>query len=124
MNALRHIARSVLGAKHCSRPDRLTEKEPVRPGAENRTFADIPDRASLDAALAEISTAILKARRFGYDGKGQARLASVDDAESALEVMAGAPALLRASWISVTRFQSSPHGVLGRGCVFDRRKRP
>lgn len=76
--------------------DRLTEKEFLSGlGLKTAPFADITDRASLDAAMAEIGTpAILKTRRFGYDGKGQVRLASVDDAESALEVMAGAPALL------------------------------
>jgi 5-(carboxyamino)imidazole ribonucleotide synthase len=46
-------------------------------------------------AVAEIGApSILKTRRFGYDGKGQARLKTADDADSALADMAGAPALL------------------------------
>jgi 5-(carboxyamino)imidazole ribonucleotide synthase len=38
--------------------------------------------------------AILKTRRFGYDGKGQARIMSEDDAAAALADMAGQPAVL------------------------------
>ena len=37
---------------------------------------------------------ILKTRRFGYDGKGQSRLRSADDAAGALADMAGNPAVL------------------------------
>jgi len=45
--------------------------------------------------MAEIGLpAILKTRRFGYDGKGQVRLTSAGDAAAALSEMAGAPALL------------------------------
>jgi 5-(carboxyamino)imidazole ribonucleotide synthase len=43
-------------------------------------------------ALAKTGTpAILKTRRFGYDGKGQARV--TDDAEAALATLNGAPAI-------------------------------
>ena len=56
--------------------DRLTEKEFIRGlGGRPAPFAAVDDRAGLDAALAEIGApAILKTRRFGYDGKGQARI--------------------------------------------------
>ena len=58
-------------------------------------FADIPDAAALEAALGTIGTpSILKTRRFGYDGKGQARLKAPTDATEAWEAMAGAPAVL------------------------------
>jgi len=58
-------------------------------------YAEVDDRASLDAALAVVGApSILKTRRFGYDGKGQARLASATDAGEALDAMAGAPAVL------------------------------
>ena len=44
-------------------------------GGRPAPFAAVDDRAGLDAALAEIGApAILKTRRFGYDGKGQARI--------------------------------------------------
>ena len=102
--------------------DRLTEKEFLSGlGLKTAPFADIPDRASLDVALAEIGTpAILKTRRFGYDGKGQARLASVDDAESALEVMAGAPALLE-GFVDFSHEVSviAARGVTGEVVCFD-----
>lgn len=76
--------------------DRLTEKDFLTElGLQTAPYADIPDAAALNAALAEIGTpAILKTRRFGYDGKGQARIMSPDDAEKALAEMNGAPAIL------------------------------
>jgi 5-(carboxyamino)imidazole ribonucleotide synthase len=76
--------------------DRLTEKTFLRDlGLDTAPFADITDAASLDAAIADIGTpAILKTRRFGYDGKGQARLKSPEDAAQALADMRGAPSLL------------------------------
>ena len=76
--------------------DRLTEKNFLQGlGLTTAPFADITDQASLDAALADIGTpAILKTRRFGYDGKGQARIKSLEDAPQALADMAAAPALL------------------------------
>lgn len=76
--------------------DRLTEKAFLQDlGLQTAAFADITDQASLDAALAEIGApSILKTRRFGYDGKGQARIKSTDDAAEALASMAGAPSIL------------------------------
>jgi 5-(carboxyamino)imidazole ribonucleotide synthase len=76
--------------------DRLTEKDFLTElGLQTAPYADIPDAAALKAALAEIGTpAILKTRRFGYDGKGQARIMSPDDADTALAEMNGAPAIL------------------------------
>ena len=38
--------------------------------------------------------AILKTRRFGYDGKGQARIDRAEDAAAAFEQLQGAPAIL------------------------------
>ena len=47
------------------------------------------------AALAAAGTpAILKTRRFGYDGKGQVRIAEPAAAEAALASLGGAPAIL------------------------------
>ena len=76
--------------------DRLTEKRflagldlPVAP------FAPVEDAASLARALEAIGApAILKTRRLGYDGKGQARLNGPDDAPAALAALAGAPSIL------------------------------
>ncbi|MBT8154904.1 5-(carboxyamino)imidazole ribonucleotide synthase [Epibacterium ulvae] len=76
--------------------DRLTEKNFLqRLGLKTAPFADITDMASLEAALATIGApAILKTRRFGYDGKGQASIKTPDDAAKALSDMSSAPAIL------------------------------
>ncbi|WP_406649375.1 5-(carboxyamino)imidazole ribonucleotide synthase [Aliisedimentitalea scapharcae] len=76
--------------------DRLIEKTFLRDlGLATAPFADVTDAVSLDAGLAEIGApAILKTRRFGYDGKGQVRIKSDADAPGAIADMAGAPALL------------------------------
>ncbi|MCX7566989.1 5-(carboxyamino)imidazole ribonucleotide synthase [Sulfitobacter sp. F26169L] len=87
-----HPNRHALGTSQ----DRLVEKEFLESiGLKVAPYADITDAASLEAALAQIGTpAILKTRRFGYDGKGQSRLTSPDDAATAIADMAGAPAVL------------------------------
>ena len=76
--------------------DRLIEKTFLQGlGLLTAPFADITDRASLDRALADIGTpAILKTRTLGYDGKGQSRIMSANDADRAFANMAGAPAIL------------------------------
>ncbi|WP_170365450.1 5-(carboxyamino)imidazole ribonucleotide synthase [Ruegeria arenilitoris] len=76
--------------------DRLTEKTFLQGlGLNTAPFADVTDLDSLQAAIERIGTpAILKTRRFGYDGKGQARLKSPEDAQAALADMQRAPAIL------------------------------
>ncbi|WP_298494871.1 5-(carboxyamino)imidazole ribonucleotide synthase [uncultured Maritimibacter sp.] len=76
--------------------DRLVEKAfLVELGLQVAPYAAVDDDIDLAEAIAEIGTpAILKTRRFGYDGKGQARLKSPDDAAQALADMQGAPAIL------------------------------
>lgn len=76
--------------------DRLVEKRFLSElGLATAPFAAVDDAAGLDTAIAEIGTpAILKTRRMGYDGKGQARLDAPGDAQSALQAMNGAPAIL------------------------------
>ena len=76
--------------------DRMSEKSFLRDlGLMTAPFADVASEAVLTAALETIGApAILKTRRFGYDGKGQARIKSLDDAASAYADMAGAPSIL------------------------------
>jgi len=76
--------------------DRLVEKDFVtKLGGRTAPFAPVSDRAALDAAIAEVGTpAILKTTRFGYDGKGQARLASPADADAAWDAIGRRPAVL------------------------------
>lgn len=76
--------------------DRLIEKDFLTGlGLKTAPYADVPDMASLTTALGEIGApAILKTRRFGYDGKGQVRITDPDQADTALVDMQGAPAIL------------------------------
>jgi 5-(carboxyamino)imidazole ribonucleotide synthase len=76
--------------------DRLAEKEFARDqGGRPAPFMAVDDRAGLDRAIAGIGLpAILKTRRFGYDGKGQARIDVPEDADRAWAAMHGSPAIL------------------------------
>lgn len=76
--------------------DRLAEKNFVAGlGGRTAPFAAVPDRAALDSALADIGApSILKTVRMGYDGKGQARLATADDADTAWETIGRHAAIL------------------------------
>lgn len=76
--------------------DRLVEKAFLSElGLKTAPYAAVDDAIDLAEAIEEIGTpAILKTRRFGYDGKGQSRLKSAADADKALADMAGAPAIL------------------------------
>ncbi len=81
--------------------DRLTEKRlfqrldiPVPP------FAEVSSRADLLAAIDTIGLpAVLKTRRFGYDGKGQAVLRSREDLEPAWRDLGGHDLILE-GWIN------------------------
>ncbi|MEO1549449.1 MAG: 5-(carboxyamino)imidazole ribonucleotide synthase [Pseudomonadota bacterium] len=61
--------------------DRLTEKTYLQGlGLATAPFVDVADIGSLRAALQTLGTpAILKTRRFGYDGKGQMRFDTAQD---------------------------------------------
>ena len=76
--------------------DRLTEKSFfVQLGIPTPPFAAIDTRAEFDAAIRNIGLpAVLKTRRFGYDGKGQAVLRTTADAEAAWEKLGGRPLIL------------------------------
>ena len=102
--------------------DRLTEKNYLTSlGLTTAPYAAVCDQASLVVALEEIGPpGILKTRRFGYDGKGQARIRTMDDAASALEDMAGAPALLE-GFVDFTHEISviAARGMSGEVVCFD-----
>ncbi|MCW9042757.1 MAG: 5-(carboxyamino)imidazole ribonucleotide synthase [Pseudopelagicola sp.] len=76
--------------------DRLTEKDFLQGlGLKTAPYAAVETLEELEAAVSDIGApAILKTRRFGYDGKGQARINGPEDMPRAIEDMAGAPALL------------------------------
>ncbi|WP_439138544.1 5-(carboxyamino)imidazole ribonucleotide synthase [Roseicyclus sp.] len=75
--------------------DRLVEKTFLAGlGLTTAPFAPIDSPANLEAALDATGTpAILKTRRFGYDGKGQARVMTPADGPAALASLQGAPAI-------------------------------
>jgi 5-(carboxyamino)imidazole ribonucleotide synthase len=76
--------------------DRLTEKTFLQDlGLQTAPFAAVDTADDLAAAVTRIGApSILKTRRMGYDGKGQARLNTTADAAQAHADMAGAPAIL------------------------------
>ena len=76
--------------------DRLVEKQFLREiGLEVAPFAAVETLPELDDAVSKLGTpALLKTRRFGYDGKGQSLLRTPDDASTGLDDMNGQPAIL------------------------------
>ena len=76
--------------------DRLTEKDHLTDlGLNVAPYANVETAEDMAAAVEKIGVpSILKTRRFGYDGKGQARLKTAADSPTALTDMAGAPAVL------------------------------
>ncbi|MGM0586007.1 MAG: 5-(carboxyamino)imidazole ribonucleotide synthase [Pseudomonadota bacterium] len=76
--------------------DRLTEKDFIAgTGLSPAPYAAVASEVDLAAALERLGApAILKTRRFGYDGKGQARLDSAADIPAAWEAVQGAPCVL------------------------------
>ena len=95
--------------------DRALEKRFLNDiGLATAPWAAVHDAASLDAALARIGTpAILKTARLGYDGKGQARIMTPADADVALAMMQGAPAVLE-GFVAFSR-EISVIGARGQG---------
>ena len=78
--------------------DRLTEKRLFeRLGIPVARYVPVDREADLPGALEAVGLpAVLKARRFGYDGKGQAVLRSAGDAGRAWAAVGGAPSILEA----------------------------
>lgn len=78
--------------------DRASEKEFLEAaGLEVAKWAKAGTLADLEQAVANIGLpAILKTRRFGYDGKGQTGIAEGDDLQAALDAIGDAPAVLEA----------------------------
>ncbi len=78
--------------------DRLAEKNLFREiGLDTPAFAAVDSREDLARAIATIGLpAVLKTRRLGYDGKGQAVLRTPADADAAWSALGGAPLILEA----------------------------
>jgi 5-(carboxyamino)imidazole ribonucleotide synthase len=78
--------------------DRLAEKDFVkRLGIGTADYADVSSVAALHAAISRIGLpAVIKTRRFGYDGKGQAIIRDGDDPEQIWEDLGTKSAILEA----------------------------
>ena len=78
--------------------DRLAEKNFVTAlGIRTAPFAEVASPAELAAAIERIGRpAILKTRRFGYDGKGQAAIKNGSDPAEAWREVGGQPCILEA----------------------------
>ena len=76
--------------------DRLVEKDFFQSlGIPMPPFAAIDSRTEFDKAIAEIGLpAVLKTRRFGYDGKGQYVIRTSSDVEPAWQKLGGRPLIL------------------------------
>ncbi|MEM6729619.1 MAG: ATP-grasp domain-containing protein, partial [Pseudomonadota bacterium] len=75
--------------------DRLMEKDFLTDlGLTCAPYTEIDQGGDLAVALPAFRGGILKTRRMGYDGKGQARLAANQDPTEAFEALNGAQAIL------------------------------
>lgn len=76
--------------------DRVTEKKFLRRlGVPVPEFRAVESRDEFEAAIAAIGLpAVVKTRRFGYDGKGQAAIATRAEADAAWELLGGRPLIL------------------------------
>jgi 5-(carboxyamino)imidazole ribonucleotide synthase len=78
--------------------DRVVEKEAfVEAGIPTAPFRAVDSAEALRAAAVAVGLpAVVKTRRFGYDGKGQAVLSGPEDVPGAWQALGGVPLLLEA----------------------------
>ena len=93
--------------------DRVAEKDFVAGlGGRPAPFRAVSSLADLAIALSELGApALLKTRRFGYDGKGQARIDTADGAEAAWIAIGERPAVLE----GLVAFNAEFSVLLARG---------
>jgi 5-(carboxyamino)imidazole ribonucleotide synthase len=105
--ALRKHARGAARARICPpvaalavAQDRVAEKRLFeRLGIPTTRWRAVGSRPALARALRDIGLpGVLKTRRMGYDGKGQARIRSVEDAQNAWDALGKVP-LLYEEWV-------------------------
>jgi len=92
--------------------DRLAERRLLNDlGIAVATFAPVATQSDLYSALAQTGRpAILKTRRLGYDGKGQALIRHGDDPHLAWRAIGEAPAILEAQ----VRFRCEISAIVAR----------
>lgn len=76
--------------------DRVLEKDFLNGlGLVTAPYVQVDSLGGLQAGIKTLGTpAILKTRRFGYDGKGQVRITDPDQAAGAFDAIKGSPAVL------------------------------
>ena len=97
--------------------DRINEKTLARDlGAKTAEFASVDSFAELQSRLVQIPPpCILKTRRLGYDGKGQAKILKLDDAKAAWAAMRDSPSILE----GFVNFQSEVSVIAARSANGD-----
>jgi 5-(carboxyamino)imidazole ribonucleotide synthase len=102
--------------------DRLTEKTFVEKlGLRTAPFFEVSSAEQAREAFQKLNgKGILKTRRFGYDGKGQAKVASAEEAEKAFASFKGAPAILE-GFVDFSYEASvvAAHGTGGQFAAYD-----
>jgi 5-(carboxyamino)imidazole ribonucleotide synthase len=90
-------------------------------GIETAPWRAVASRAELDEAVVEIGLpAVLKTCRFGYDGKGQAKIYALKELDAAWAAMDGGPAILE-GFVDFTMEASVlvARGLDGKAACFD-----
>jgi 5-(carboxyamino)imidazole ribonucleotide synthase len=102
--------------------DRLTEKTFVEKlGLKTAPFFEVSSAEQARQAFQKLGgKGILKTRRFGYDGKGQAKVTSAEEAEKAFASFKGAPAILE-GFVDFSYEASvvAAHGAGGQFAAYD-----
>jgi 5-(carboxyamino)imidazole ribonucleotide synthase len=107
VEALRAHAESAHGARICppiralaAAQDRVAEKRLFeRLGIPTTRWRAVGSRSQLERALREVGMpGMLKTRRMGYDGKGQVRVRTLEDAHRGWEQLGHAP-LIYEEWV-------------------------
>ncbi|MDE3078842.1 MAG: 5-(carboxyamino)imidazole ribonucleotide synthase [Paracoccaceae bacterium] len=102
--------------------DRIAEKDFLTSlGLRTAPYHAVTTATDIAAAVARIGVpSILKTTRLGYDGKGQARLSSAGDADTAFAAMKGAPAVLE-GFVAFDREVSviAARGLTGEIAAYD-----
>jgi 5-(carboxyamino)imidazole ribonucleotide synthase len=90
-----HCAVSPEAASVAIAQDRISEKRFLAAsGVGVAPHAVITEAAHFDRLDARLLPGILKSARLGYDGKGQARVATIDEARAAWQAMGAVPCVL------------------------------
>jgi 5-(carboxyamino)imidazole ribonucleotide synthase len=108
VDALRNHAVSARGARICppiaalaAAQDRVAEKRLFeRLGIPTTRWRAVGSRSQLERALRDVGVpGVLKTRRLGYDGKGQVRVRTPEDAHRGWEALGSVP-LIYEEWVS------------------------